>query len=216
MKRRTMLGLGLVAVAGLAIVIPVSIAADTGQGRETADQMFLKDAYQSNLFEIQLSKHVAANVDRPQIKEFAQKMVDDHTRANEKIEQAAQSKGVQLDKQLKQWQQAKLDEVKKLDSQTLGRKYMFHQVGNHQACLLENHYQAKHAQDQAVKSLASNMIPTLEQHAGQARQIAGTLAGVELTGTPISRERSEKSHEGHHHKQDDKSKQQQSDQYQQK
>lgn len=142
-------------------------------------QRFLTWAYKDNLFEIQLSKMVAGKVQKPEVKEFAQKLAEEHTQANQQIKQLAQQQNIQLSQDLADWQQAKLQHVSRLPADMLTNAYVFHQVGMHHTNILENRWAANNIQEQEVKTLAMRMIPNLQNHLRQAEQISRQLIGGE-------------------------------------
>lgn len=56
-----------------------------------ADQSFLKKAAENGLAEVESSKVAAEKAQNPEVKKFAQHMVDEHTKANQELKQLAQS-----------------------------------------------------------------------------------------------------------------------------
>ena len=59
------------------------------QGSQNMDQEFVKAAAADNLFEIRLGEFIQQRVQDPQIKEFAQMLVQDHQQAQKQLQQAA-------------------------------------------------------------------------------------------------------------------------------
>ena len=54
-----------------------------------ADQTFVMKAAQGGLAEVQLGQLAAQKASNPDVKAFGQKMVDDHTKANDQLKQVA-------------------------------------------------------------------------------------------------------------------------------
>jgi len=147
------------------------------------EQRFLYTSYQCNLFETQLSKMVAQKADRDEIKEFARKLSDEHTQANQQIRQVAQRKNVQLPQDVSEWQQAKLQHASRVPTDMLSRLFVFHQVGMHNSEILEHRWAANHIKDQDVKMLATQMLPDLQTHLRQAEQFSQQIIRGEGTVT---------------------------------
>src|SRR6478736_3397594 len=83
--------------------------ADDGQiANASPDQKFISCAARNNMFEIQAGKLVAGKVENDRVKKIAQMMVDNHTKANDQLKQAAEKSNLELPAKLLTWQQAKL------------------------------------------------------------------------------------------------------------
>ncbi len=60
------------------------------RGVTHADRMFLEQAAAGGLMEVQLGQLAAQKASDPQVKQFGQRMVDDHTKANDQLKTVAQ------------------------------------------------------------------------------------------------------------------------------
>lgn len=148
------------------------------EGREAedtkmnADQHFVKEASADNQFEIQLSQLVAQHAQEPQVKELAEKLIQDHQRAQQQLQEIAQGMNMQLPTQLEQWQQDKLQAMQQKHGKHLEMHYVFGQVGDHTTDLLSYQYEAEHGQNEKVKDYAEKAIPVLQRHLEMAQQAA--------------------------------------------
>lgn len=61
-----------------------------------ADKKFVRDAAQGGMAEVELGKLATEKASSDDVKKFGQRMVDDHSKANEELKQVANSEGVQL------------------------------------------------------------------------------------------------------------------------
>lgn len=145
-------------------------------------QMFLKDQYSCNLYEIQLSQWVQQKAQDEQIKQFAQMLIKDHQQANQQLKRIAQSAGAQLEEKLDPVHQAKLKKFQQCPQSAVDRKFAFSQAAGHMMGVLELTYQSRNAQNQQVKQYATKMLPKMQQHLDQATQIATQLAGDRAGG----------------------------------
>ena len=64
------------------------------------DRMFVGKAMQGGLAEVQLGQLTLQKSTNPQVKEFAQRMIDDHTKLNEQMKPVAQQLGVTVPDQI--------------------------------------------------------------------------------------------------------------------
>lgn len=174
-------------------------AADQGQGVEAdrhnedqqmnADKHFIKEAAADNQFEIQASQYVEQQAQNPQVKQLAQRLVEDHQRAQQQLQQIAQGMNMELPTQLEQWQQDKLQAMQQKHGEHLEMHYAFGQVGGHATDLLNYQYEAEHGQNAQVKQYAEQTIPILQQHLQLAEQAAqqwvpqARTAGERIRGT---------------------------------
>src|ERR1700761_1381092 len=72
----------------------------TGQGTDPTSQMmdkaFVRDALQGGMAEVELGKIALQKSNNPDVKQFAQKMVDDHTKIGDVMKQIAQKMDVKV------------------------------------------------------------------------------------------------------------------------
>lgn len=137
-----------------------------------ADQHFVKEASADNQFEIQLSQMVEQQAQEPQVKELAQKLVQDHQQAQQQLQEIAQGMNMQLPTQLEPWQQDKLQAMQQKHGKHLEMHYVFGQVGDHTTDLLSYQYEAEHGQNEKIKEYAEKAIPVLQRHLEMAQQAA--------------------------------------------
>lgn len=140
------------------------------------DQHFVKDASCDNLFEIQASQFVEQHAQNQQVKQLAQRLVQDHQRAQQQLEQAARQANLQVPSQLEQWQQDKLEQMQKMAEKHPGEivdsSFAFEQVGNHRTDILCYQFEADHSQNAQLKEYAQQTIPVLQEHLQLAEQAA--------------------------------------------
>jgi putative membrane protein len=76
---------------------PKHQAATAGQKMQnSADQTFINTAAEANLAEIDIAKMVGQKSTDPAVKDFANRMVTDHTQASQKLTSVAEMNGVKL------------------------------------------------------------------------------------------------------------------------
>jgi putative membrane protein len=148
----------------------------------SGDRKFLEKAAQDGLAEVQLGKLAAEKAASEDVKKFAQKMVDDHSKANEQLKQIAASKGVNLPTELDRSHQREMERLSKLSGPDFDREYMKHMVSDHKKDVSEFKSEASKAKDPDVKQFAASTLPTLEQHLSAA-QATEKIANSEPRGS---------------------------------
>jgi putative membrane protein len=137
-----------------------------------ADSSFLKDATEAGLYEIQGSKIALDKATDPQVKSFAQHMIDEHTKANQEIEALASQKGVKLPTSPSVAQQAKLKTLEHWSQSGFDHHYAEGVgVSAHKDAVKLFTKESTDAKDADVKALASKTLPDLQQHLQMAQQL---------------------------------------------
>ena len=106
------------------------------------------------------------------MKQFGQKMVDDHGKANDQLKQVASNKGVTIPDKLNAKDAATKARLEKLSGKAFDRAYMRDMVVDHTKDVSEFRTESKSGKDPDVKSFASQALPTLQDHLKQAKSIA--------------------------------------------
>lgn len=155
-------------VAALALASAAAFAADLGK----MDQAFVTKASGAGMYEVEISKLAADKASDPAIKEFAQMMVTDHTKANDELKQLAESKNAQVAPGVPKDKQAIIDKMSKLDGAKFDKAYHA-QVGlkDHKADIALFNKEAKSGTDADLKAWADKTLPTLKTHLEHAQAI---------------------------------------------
>lgn len=107
---------------------PGSGQADRGQGNL---QKFAEQAAISNMAEIQLGQLAQQKAQDPEVKQFAQMMVDQHTQAQNQLQQAASTSGISLPTSLDSKHQKIQDKLSNLSGPDFDKEYMKVMVAAH-------------------------------------------------------------------------------------
>jgi putative membrane protein len=129
-----------------------------------SDRDFMTKAAQDNMAEVELGKLAQQKATKPEVKQFGERMVQDHTKANDELRQVASAKGVTLPAGLDKKHQRKMDELQKKSASRFDHEYMEDMVKEHKKDVSEFRKQSKSAKDADVKAFAAKTLPTLEEH----------------------------------------------------
>jgi putative membrane protein len=136
------------------------------------DKDFMEDIAHANLAEIATGKMALEKSQNEQVKQFAQKMIDDHTKAEDELKQLADAKGVKLPTDTDMVHKTKAATLKPLSGNTFDKQYVKHAgVGDHENThkLLQK-VQSK-AKDPDLKAYADKTIKAVEEHLSMAQQL---------------------------------------------
>jgi len=147
-------------------------SASSSRSLSAADQNFVKKAAEGGMAEVELGNLAKEKASSPEVKQFGERMVTDHTKANEQLKTLASEKGVTLPTSLDAKDEATKDRLSKLSGERFDRAYMNDMVKDHTKDVSEFKKESAAAKDPDIKSFASQTLPTLEDHLKEARQIA--------------------------------------------
>jgi len=99
----------------------------------------------------------------PQVKQFAQQVVTDHTQANNELIHIATALKIELPAETDKKHQGELDRLKSLSGAAFGSFYMRSQVQDHQKAIAAFEKQAN-GSDPSLKAFAQKHLPALRQH----------------------------------------------------
>jgi putative membrane protein len=138
--------------------------AQTAMPPKVDDKKFVKDAAIGGMTEVELGKLAAQKASRDEVKQFAQKMVDDHTKAGEQLKQVAGKENIQIADALDSKHQSRIDKLSKLSGQDFDKAYVKDQLKDHQSDVKDFSAEAQNGTNPNVKAFASNTLPTLQEH----------------------------------------------------
>lgn len=147
-------------------------AAKPSPGAAMADTKFMKEAAEGGMVEVALGQLAAEKASSSDVKKFGQRMVDDHSKANDELKQLASQKNVDLPKDLSAKDKATKATLEKLSGEQFDQAYMNDMVKDHKKDVSDFRRESKSAQDPDVKKFAAQTLPTLEDHLKQAESIA--------------------------------------------
>ena len=166
--------LTMLAAAAAAVASPAA-AQSTGK---TWDDTFMKDAAADGIAEIELAQLAVEKATRPEVKSYAQMLVDDHTKANEELKSLATQKNVTLPSEPKAAHKATKDRLSKLSGSSFDHAYMNAMVTDHQKAVALFSRESNSGSDPDAKAWAAKTLPTLQDHEKKAKSLASGSGGA--------------------------------------
>ena len=164
-------------VLGLLLVVACSFAGGQQAKDEPqpVDNEFLTKVFTAGHKEVQLSKLADRQSRNDKVKEFAQMMIDDHTKANQKVADLLKARKLAViagtEKDFKD-ASAKLS---KLEGEAFDREYMQVMVQDHKEAVALFENQTKSGKDADVISFAKDNLPTIRHHLEHAQKLASSV-----------------------------------------
>jgi len=135
----------------------------------TTDQQFIKEAAQGGMAEVQMGRLAAKNAESDAVKQLGQKLVQDHSKANQELKKIASQKGVTLTADIGSENKSTLDHLKTLKGKEFDQAFIQHAVEDHQKDIQKFQQAAQQLQDSDLKSFAQKTLPTLQEHLQMAK-----------------------------------------------
>ena len=152
------------------------LAAGSDQKSGSADSRFAMEAAQGGMTEVQLGQLAKDKASSDAVKQFGQRMVDDHTKANDQLKSVASQKGITLPTDVGAKNQAAIDRLSKLSGAAFDHAYMQHMLMDHKKDIADFRKEASSGKDPQIKQFASETLPTLETHLKLAQDAARTAS----------------------------------------
>jgi len=160
-------------LAALSLAAALTVPAYAQQKNAAGpDAKAMKDLAQGNLAEIQAGKLAASKAESPEVKQFGQRMVDDHSKMLEDLKKMAEAKNVQLPTEPKSKDAKKIQKLQGLSGEKFDREYMSEMVKDHKKDVKETADIAKKAKDSEFKSAVQDAHDKMADHLKSAQQIA--------------------------------------------
>jgi len=140
------------------------------------DQQFISEAAQDNLTEIQVGKVAAQKASDPAVKRFAQRLVDDHTKANQQLQSLPGANQVLQSVSLPEEKRQAIDQLSGLSGKEFDRAFIDQMVQDHEKAVSRFQEVASSASDPQVKQFASQTLPVLQRHLEQAKALQSRLS----------------------------------------
>jgi putative membrane protein len=157
---------------------PAGMTPGTGQHQPNhADRLFVHAAALGGMAEVELGELAGQKGHGDAVKDFARRMVEDHTRANDRLTSLAKQDDIAVPDELDQEHEAMRDRLETMSGAEFDRAYLQGQVVDHQKTVQLLEYEIGSGQDAEIKSFAAETLPMVLQHLQMARSIQARMTG---------------------------------------
>ena len=174
------------ATPGQTTTNPTATVSASSQADVRADAAFLKEAAGANLLEVRLGQTAQSKANNSAVKQFGQRMVNDHTNLESQVAALSMNNGLGLKQSLNSQQQSDANRLNKLSGQAFDTAYMNLMVKDHQEDIGKFQTQTSSAKSAQVRTLATNALPVLQQHLSLATQVRTQLGISDTTSIATS------------------------------
>lgn len=137
------------------------------------DHDFIMDAAMGGMLEVELGRVAAQQGTSDAVKQFGQRMVDDHSKANTELMTLAQSKGITLPTTLDDKHRAEVTKLSAMTGAGFDRAYSKMMLSDHNKDVSEFEKESTRGTDPDLKAFATQTLPTLQEHLQLAKALPG-------------------------------------------
>ena len=146
---------------------------------------FAAMAAQGGMAEVELGKLAIERAADPSDREFGERMVEDHARANTQLKATAARQNLSLPSDLNSEQKNIKEKLSKLSGPEFDKEYMADMLKDHEADVRDFQKQASEGADPDIKAFAAKTLPTLEAHLQLARDVAKKIGVLRETAAGL-------------------------------
>jgi putative membrane protein len=158
--------------------------ATTSEKLSWGDRHFVSKAADDGNDEIALAKLAAEKATNPEVKSFAQKLVDDHQMVANELQTIASQKNVKIDKDMDHDRAYK--RLSKKSGNEFDQEFVEHMIDEHEKDIKMFEKAAKDAKDPDVRSFASKHVDHLRDHLRMAENLRQTTMPTGRSDTSSS------------------------------
>lgn len=148
------------------------------QAQETLSdegRKFVTEAAKGNMGEIRLGETAQQQAESQEVREFGQRLVEDHRKANEQLRSIATANHIPWPTSIKEEHRELATTLTDLSGQRFDQKFMQEMVKDHQKDVEKYEKMTNQIQDQQLEQYVQDTLPVLQQHLQRAQEIQGSL-----------------------------------------
>lgn len=138
----------------------------------SSDKKFVHSALEGGNAEVKLGQLAAQKGSSDDVKQFGQKMVDDHTKLGDQMKQIAQQQGINVPEGVPAKDKALEAKLNSLSGDAFDKAYIKAMVQDHKKDLSEFKKEASSGNDTSIKDAASQGAQVISEHLQMAEQMA--------------------------------------------
>lgn len=136
------------------------------------DRKFMQEAAESGMYEVQAAKLASAKASDPEVKKFAEMLVEQHTKSNDELAQLAKTKAVELPATAPRSKRKDVEDLGKKQGAEFDKEFV-KEVGieAHEKDIKKFQEASKDVKDPELKAFVTKTLPVLQEHLAQAKQL---------------------------------------------
>jgi putative membrane protein len=128
------------------------------------DNRFMMEAAAGGLAEVELGRMASTKAANAEVKQFAEMMVQDHSKANDELKSIAANKGVKIPAELDADHKAVQEDLRSKVGAEFDRAYINAMVADHKKTVALFEAESQNGNDPEIKAFATKTLPVLRKH----------------------------------------------------
>jgi putative membrane protein len=159
----------------------------TTKNVSSRESHFIKKAAEGNSGEVALAEAVKGRTQDPQLRDYTEMLIRDHTQANSELRTIADARGVAWPTTMKEETKHEIHRAETLPPGELDNAMIKHWVKDHKKDIKEYETEAKHVKDPELKQYVTTTLPVLQKHLERAEALESSHGiGHEAAGAKSS------------------------------
>jgi putative membrane protein len=150
-------------MAALATAAP-AVAQSSNSNTNSTDTLFVSQAAQAGMAEVADAKLALGKTTDPSVKAFAQRMIDDHSKANDQLESIAREDSLALPSGVGTANSDMHAKLEGLDGKAFDSAYLMGQRKAHEQAIALFQKEAQAGSNPQLVAFAKKTLPTLQEH----------------------------------------------------
>jgi putative membrane protein len=143
-----------------------------------ADTQFIAVAAGAGMYEVEAARTALSRASSPQVRSYAQMLLDQHTASNKELMTLVGNKGHRVAPGLPAELQQKLTTLSRLSGADFDREFVrMTGVQDHSAAIAAFEQGRRSVADRDLQAYIDKSLPVLRSHLQQAQDLAGRMAG---------------------------------------
>jgi putative membrane protein len=167
----------IVSITATALVVLLGSPQTARSAVSASDRQFMKEAAQGGMAEVAQGRLVAQRGVSEGVRRFGDRMVEDHSKANDELRRLAARKSVILPATMGPKHRRFQNRLMHLSGASFDQAYIKHMVDDHVEDVAAFRREARTAHDADLRHWAAKTLPTLESHLRMARDVRREVYG---------------------------------------
>jgi putative membrane protein len=142
---------------------------DKFAGKTERDAEFVYDVVASNYAEIKLAELASQKSRTPEVKEIAEKLLNDHAASLNELKTLAQAKAIAVPVEEKDDARRRLQDLSEESTEDFEKKWCDQMVGMHEKSIDNFEDRLEDTEDAELKAFLNKTLPVLKQHQEQLK-----------------------------------------------
>ena len=145
---------------------------------KSPDMKFMMTAAQGGVSEVEMARLALQRSSSDFVKQYAQRMIDDHTKANDELMQVASAKGITLPTAPDAKHQAAMARLQQLSGAEFDRMYIkMAGINDHMKMQKLFQKESTAGKDAEAKAFAAKTLPAVQEHRRMAQEMSNSMMG---------------------------------------